>query len=71
MKIKQVLKKYHKKVPFPITSAKIKAAGYNVEDYIMSMIAELRSCDDSSNFLTQGLTNLVCPKKGASQNDVE
>lgn len=46
MKINEVLKKYHKKVAFPISVKKIRAAGYEPATYIKKLQIELKSCSD-------------------------
>lgn len=62
MTVKEVMASYHKKVPFPISSTEIKAAGYDVTQYITDMIMELRKCEDSDTFLCQDLKALVTPQ---------
>lgn len=44
-----VLEKFNKLVPFPITLEKIAAAGYDVDQYIKDMGESLRQCDDIGN----------------------
>lgn len=44
---KKVLERYHAKVPFPITPAKIRAAGYDVEQYLKGLICEIGKAADS------------------------
>lgn len=46
MRVKDVLKKFNKLVPFPVTNEKIAVAGFDVEQYFMNMIDELSKCDD-------------------------
>lgn len=46
MLCKDVLEKFHKLVPFPITPEKIAAAGYDVDQYFKDMGEALRQCDD-------------------------
>ncbi len=46
MLCKDVLEKFHKLVPFPITPEKIAAAGYDVDQYFKDMGDLLRQCDD-------------------------
>lgn len=46
MKCKDVLEKYHKLVPFPITPEKIATAGYDVGQYLKDLAGSLRQCDD-------------------------
>jgi len=55
MKVKQVLKRHHKLVPFPLTTAKIEAAGYNVTQYLTDLIKELNRCEDSNDLLVRQL----------------
>jgi len=44
--VKEVMEHYHAKVPFPITPAKIEAAGYDVHQYLKEMIHELMKAND-------------------------
>ena len=46
MLCKEVLEKYGKMVPYPISPEKIAAAGYDVDKYIKDMGEELSRCDD-------------------------
>lgn len=46
MKVKEVLKEYHQKVPFPLTTSKIKKAGYNISEYLTNLIEDLSKCED-------------------------
>lgn len=46
MKVKEVLREYHQKVPFPLTARKIKKAGYDVSDYLINLLEDLRKCED-------------------------
>lgn len=46
MKCKDVLDKFQKLVPFPMTPKKIKAAGYDVGQYLKSIGKELSKCED-------------------------
>jgi len=46
MLCKNVIEKFNKLVPFPITSEKIKAAGYDVGQYLKSIGEELSQCED-------------------------
>jgi len=46
MLCKDVLEKFNKLVPFPITPEKIAAAGYDLDQYIKDMGESLRQCDD-------------------------
>lgn len=46
MKVKEVLSKYHEKIPFPLTASKIKKSGYNPSQYFVSLIEDLRKCED-------------------------
>ncbi len=49
MIVKQVIEKYHKLVPFPISSAKVKRAGYTVEQYLQNITTELNKCSDKKD----------------------
>lgn len=46
MLCKEVIEKFNKLVPFPITPEKIAAAGYDVAQYIKNMGEALSQCDD-------------------------
>lgn len=46
MLVKEVLKQYHKKVPFPLSPRKIRAAGYDETDYLKELTREIKSCED-------------------------
>lgn len=46
---KEVLDRYNAMVPFPITPAKIKAAGYNPERYTWNLINDIECADDSND----------------------
>ena len=50
---KEILERYHSKVTFPITPGKIKAAGYDVEQFLNGLIADIRRADDSQAPLIQ------------------
>ena len=49
MLVIDVLKKFNRLVPFPITPEKIADAGFDVDQYIKDMGEELRQCDDVGN----------------------
>ena len=53
MTIKEVMLKYHKKVTFPLTPRKIQAAGYNVADYLINILDELKLCSDADTKTAQ------------------
>ena len=57
MKCKEVLDKYHKLVPFPISPEKIEATGYNVSQYLGDLSDELELCDD---YFEHPLAQKVC-----------
>jgi hypothetical protein len=59
MKVKTVMKKFHKLVPFPISSEKIRTAGYNVEQYVTDLIQELRLCSDLPEDLSSLLRSVI------------
>lgn len=46
MTIKEVLDRYHKKVPFPLTKGKIEAAGYDAEEYLRELVSKVEKCVD-------------------------
>ena len=46
MLIKEVLKRYQKKVPFLITPKKIRAAGYDVTNYLKELTPQIKCCED-------------------------
>jgi len=46
MKVKDVILKYNAKVPFPVTSEKIKKAGYDSIDYLVELTEDLLQCED-------------------------
>ena len=46
MLCKEVLEKYHKLVPFPISPEKIAMAGYDIGQYLKDLGESLRQCDD-------------------------
>ena len=49
MLVKDVLKKFNKLVPFPLTLEKIAAAGFDAKQYFKDMGDELRQCEDVGN----------------------
>lgn len=49
MKVRDLLKKYHKLVPFPWTPAKIKKAGYDTAFFLVEMGRELENCEDKDS----------------------
>jgi len=49
MTIKQVLEKYHKIVPFPVSLTKIKKAGQAPKQYLQNIVAELNQCSDADS----------------------
>lgn len=46
MKVKDVLKKYHKIVPFPWTVPKLEKAGYDLAFLFEAISRELKECED-------------------------
>lgn len=46
MLVKDVIKEYHEKVPFPWTPLKIEKAGYAVKPFLLSIGEELEKCED-------------------------
>lgn len=46
MKVKEILTKYHKLVPFPWTPRKIKKAGFVPTEFMVRFGKELGQCDD-------------------------
>lgn len=46
MKALQVLERYYRKVPFPMTPPMIEAAGYDVGLFLYELIDELNQCED-------------------------
>ena len=46
--VKEVLTKYHKIVPFPITPAKIEQAGQPVTAYLYQIVTDLKRCTDAN-----------------------
>lgn len=46
MKAAQVLDRYYRLVPFPLTPEKIAAAGYDVDLFLSNLINELYQCED-------------------------
>lgn len=49
MKCAEVLEKYHRIVPFPLSIKRIKAAGYDPAKYLKRMAKDIRRCDDIEN----------------------
>lgn len=46
MKVAEVMKKYHKLVPFPVTVEKIRAAGFEPTSYLAEVSDALGGCSD-------------------------
>ena len=46
MKVEEVMEKYDKKVPFPISPVKLLAAGYDPRGYLSDLADDLSLCDD-------------------------
>lgn len=46
MTIKEVMVRYQKKVPFPLSYKKIRAAGYNPKKYLKDISDAIKSCED-------------------------
>jgi len=70
--VKDVLEKYHKLVPFPITLAKVKKAGYKPEQYLRDLAADLNQCSDKKDGKSKKLIaalNQALPK--TPQDDFE
>lgn len=59
MNVQNVMRKFSKKVSFPITPKKITAAGYNVEAYVTMLLTELSKADDFDTAVPKGLKNLT------------
>lgn len=57
MRCKEVLERYHQLIPFPISTEKIEAAGYDVDQYIKDLGESLRHCDDVND---RPLARKVC-----------
>lgn len=57
MLCKEVLEKYQKLVPFPISLKKIATAGYDVGQYLKDLGESLRQCDDVND---HPLARTVC-----------
>lgn len=53
MLMKEVLLKYHGRVPFPWTPAKIKKAGFDPAALMIKLGADLGLCTDSNSKLTR------------------
>lgn len=49
MLVIDVLKKFNKLVPFPLTLKKIADAGFDAKQYFKDMGDELRQCEDVGN----------------------
>lgn len=50
MLVKDVLEKFNKLVPFPLTLKKIADAGFDAEEYFKDMGEALRQCDDVGTY---------------------
>lgn len=48
-KVRDVIVKHHKIVPFPWTIRKIKKAGYSPTEFLLRMGKELAACDDADS----------------------
>ena len=46
MTVKEVLTKYHKIVPFPVSIKRIQKAGLTPGEYLTRITNELETCDD-------------------------
>lgn len=49
MKSYEVIYKYNRLVPFPISPERIQAAGFNVIDYLRVLVYELSICENHSD----------------------
>jgi len=58
-KVKDVLVKYHKIVPFPWTVRKLKKAGLNPTNFLIGVGQEIEKCDDSYTETAQQLLDLL------------
>lgn len=47
--VREILDKYHAKVPFPITTKKIREAGYDPHLYVNDLIDDIRWADDADD----------------------
>lgn len=56
---KKILKKYHAKVPFPITPSKVESAGYDFEQYLKNIISDLCKADDFNDDSVQNILRKV------------
>ncbi len=57
--IVEIIRHYDALVPFPINAAKIRKAGYDVEEYSNSLIAELGRAKDSGDPRCQDLLRKI------------
>lgn len=59
MTVQEVLKHYHKKVPFPLTPHKISVAGYNPEAYLKNLLTSLSKTTDFETECPTGLKEIA------------
>lgn len=59
MKVKDVMVKYHKLVPFPWTPRKIKKAGYDPTHLILTIGRELERCEDINTPISVDIISLI------------
>lgn len=59
MKVREVILKYHKLVPFPWTPAKIKKAGFNPTELLLQVGRELAECEDKDTPTAQALLDTL------------
>lgn len=71
MKVKEVLREYHKKVLFPLTVSKIKKAGYPMSEYLTNLIEDLRKCEDFQKHekLAKNLLKCLEDLKGGTKDE--
>lgn len=59
MKVREVMQKYHAKVPFPWSVRKISKAGYKPAKLIAQLVDELERCEDCDDPLVSTITEMV------------
>lgn len=45
-KVRDVLLRFHKRVPFPLTAKKIKKKGLDVQKYLLEIANAVQECED-------------------------
>lgn len=59
MKVEEVIRKYHKIVPFPISPKKIEKAGFTVAAYLCQLADDLKQCEDKDEPRNKSLIDSI------------